>query len=261
MMNTLILIVATVILGASAQPGTVQICWRDSYAIGVGTIPKGCDPDHELNGALCYQDCHADYYGVGPVCWETCKPNMTDGGVFCYGDGQSEYTKKSYGRGVGTIPKCADGYTEYLALCYKNCDSGWTDVGPVCWHNGSGNPNYTEPCRLDITGKLNITAHRLGWLNVTVAYGKTPGDCTELRSNLGYLEQGSAACISWAIKCITEGKWISPSGDCQQDIIYVVQKLYQTRLCQIITTTSGPTTTAGSTSAPTTITTTSQTSV
>ena len=45
--------------------------------------------------------------------------------IFCW--------KKTYGRGVGTVPKsCGD--NEYDAgLCYPHCREGYKGVGPVCW--------------------------------------------------------------------------------------------------------------------------------
>ena len=42
--------------------------------------------------------------------------------------------KKSYGRGVGTMPNCCSSKPDNDAgLCYPNCKSGYNGVGPMCW--------------------------------------------------------------------------------------------------------------------------------
>ena len=42
--------------------------------------------------------------------------------------------KKSYGRGVGRLPKDCGANKEYDAgLCYKLCPKGYRGIGPVCW--------------------------------------------------------------------------------------------------------------------------------
>lgn len=42
--------------------------------------------------------------------------------------------RRTYGRGVGTVPKsCADGAELKAGLCYKHCKHGYHGVGPVCW--------------------------------------------------------------------------------------------------------------------------------
>ena len=37
--------------------------------------------------ALCYPECNAGFYGVGPVCWKSCEGKLlTDGGAICCTD-------------------------------------------------------------------------------------------------------------------------------------------------------------------------------
>lgn len=44
--------------------------------------------------------------------------------------------KKTYGRGVGTVPtECSTDYDKDAGLCYKKCPSGYKGVGPVCWQS------------------------------------------------------------------------------------------------------------------------------
>ena len=44
--------------------------------------------------------------------------------------------KKTYGRGVGTVPTdCSTDYDKDAGLCYKKCPAGYKGVGPVCWQS------------------------------------------------------------------------------------------------------------------------------
>jgi hypothetical protein len=93
-----------------------------------------CKPEEELNGALCYPKCKAGYHAVGCcVCSYDCPPDMLgDAGVSC--------TKKSYGRGAGTVPQCpppliADETGGPAGLCYPQCKTDYHGIGPVCWQN------------------------------------------------------------------------------------------------------------------------------
>jgi len=52
------------------------------------------------------------------------------------GDESQLCWKKSFGRGVGTVPtQCSTGYDKDAGLCYKKCPSGYAGVGPVCWQS------------------------------------------------------------------------------------------------------------------------------
>lgn len=95
------------------------------------SCPKG-----QVNDAgLCYPPCDPGFTGVGPLCWPQCPKNWVDIGVSC--------TKPSYGRGVGTIPTgCPVGQEKDAALCYPNCQTGYSGVGPVCW--GECPENFTD---------------------------------------------------------------------------------------------------------------------
>jgi len=44
--------------------------------------------------------------------------------------------KKSYGRGVGTVPTdCSSTQDKDAGLCYPKCPAGYKGVGPVCWQS------------------------------------------------------------------------------------------------------------------------------
>ena len=55
-------------------------------------------------------------------------PPMGDEAQLCW--------KKTFGRGVGTVPgQCSSGYDKDAGLCYEKCPSGYAGVGPVCWQS------------------------------------------------------------------------------------------------------------------------------
>lgn len=143
---------------------------KDSYGRGVGVVPTLCPAGHEMDGALCYPDCRANYNGVGPVCWEICAAGYTDDGATCRRDvhifaknssgcpplnlccascpaGYVDdgcfcrrpahiYGKDSYGRGAGDPPSvCLMGAELDAGLCYPYCREGYSGVGPVCWED------------------------------------------------------------------------------------------------------------------------------
>ncbi|MGZ8184634.1 MAG: metallophosphoesterase [Methylobacter sp.] len=144
---------------ASCYKNIIDWYWKDSYGRGVGSIPSSCPAGKENQAGLCYTLCSSGYTGEGPVCWQTCPSGSIDTGAFC----DSSFTKKSYGRGVGTTPTvCAAGQENQAGLCYTPCPSGYTGVGPVCW----------KPCDADFTDTgafCNSTINR-------DSYGRGAGD-------------------------------------------------------------------------------------
>lgn len=107
---------------------------KHSYGRGVGTIPGSCPVGQDYDAGLCYPQCKSGYYGVGPVCWQGCPSGYADHGATCYKHLFSWFWKSSYGRGVGKIPGSCPGGQDYDAgLCYAQCKTGYSGVGPVCW--------------------------------------------------------------------------------------------------------------------------------
>ena len=107
-------------------------CAKPSYGRGAGRIPSDCDEGKELNGALCYPKCRAGYHNVGCcICSPDCPAELgTDIGVSC--------TKKSYGRGVGTIPECSSNQVWDSGLCYPPCDVYYQGAAFLCWWKNDG---------------------------------------------------------------------------------------------------------------------------
>ena len=94
--------------------------------------PSGC----EMDGAIAYPTCKPGFRKIGCcICSPSCPEGFTDTGATC--------VKTSYGRSAGTIPNgCAAGQQNDAGLCYKNCNAGYSGIGPVCWGNCPGNmPN------------------------------------------------------------------------------------------------------------------------
>ena len=98
-----------------------------------GVLGK-CRPDYNFEAGLCYPPCEDGYDGVGLVCWKQCDPGYVDDGALCRKNADI-FAKKSYGRGVGTIPSCSGSEDYDAGLCYPKCGSGYTGVGPVCWQD------------------------------------------------------------------------------------------------------------------------------
>lgn len=98
----------------------------------LGGARRRCERDHgagncEQNGLIIYPKCRSGFHNVGCcICSPNCPAGMTDIGVSC--------AKRSYGRGVGTVPtRCPGGKENDAGLCYVPCRSGFSGVGPVCW--------------------------------------------------------------------------------------------------------------------------------
>ncbi len=74
-----------------------DICWKDSYGRGVGTIPTVCSDGGGVNDAgLCYEPCREGYKGIGPVCWQAgCPAGFGDDGI------GTCWKPEPYGRAAG----------------------------------------------------------------------------------------------------------------------------------------------------------------
>jgi hypothetical protein len=73
-----------------------KFCLKPTYKRGAGTVPDKCEDDKDEDAGLCYDKCAPRFKGVATTCWGVCGGETTDSGTFC--------TKKTYGRGAGTIP-------------------------------------------------------------------------------------------------------------------------------------------------------------
>jgi len=141
----------------------LPFCWKDSYGRGVGRIPgrvSDCPPTYTNNGLTCGRgadsiwapsktaDCPSGYTNMGVSCFQpastygkscsyapfhfskrSCdKPGYTDMGCYC-------------GKGPKTISinnaKCPKGYFRRVAHCYKECPSGYRNMGLTCFRGVS----------------------------------------------------------------------------------------------------------------------------
>lgn len=100
-----------------------------------------CEAKHgkgncEQKGAVIYAKCRAGFQqgAVVTQCARPCPDGWTDTGTGC--------TKPSYTRGVGQAMTCAAGLQEDTGLCYQNCPTGYTGVGPVCWQQCKGDQRW-----------------------------------------------------------------------------------------------------------------------
>lgn len=83
------------------------------------------------------------------MCWQQCPSGYVDTGVFCSPKGLNFFkkltiAKKTYGRGAGTLMKCADNLVLDAGLCYQKCEDNHKQVGPICWKNCQG--TYSVDC-------------------------------------------------------------------------------------------------------------------
>jgi Tectonin domain len=124
------------LISTSAAPGGFQIQrWAagqwiatDAGGTGVAAGPGGALYVMKDTGALVSRSGGAATPAPGapaPVAG-TAPPPVGDEGQLCW--------KKSFGRGVGTVPtQCSSGYEKDAGLCYSTCKAGYKGVGPVCW--------------------------------------------------------------------------------------------------------------------------------
>lgn len=115
-----------------------KFCWKKSYGRGVGTIPNSCKGGKHYQNGLCYDPCKSGYSGNGPLCLQNCPRGYKNHPLSCYKNLLKWFFKKSYGRGVGTIPTGCGNNDYDAGLCYKNCREGFYGVGPVCWKRCTG---------------------------------------------------------------------------------------------------------------------------
>lgn len=160
-----------------------------------GLCYNACNAGYGAAGPVCWQNCPSGYTDTGALCHYSaksltanlqrtgchvdspfgcivpamgCPSGYTNAGVFCALNTPSvpagysgltglDLTKKSYGRGAGTIPDQCPGGQLDAGLCYSNCKAGHSGVGPVCWQGcpggkincGAGCANSTTTCVTD----------------------------------------------------------------------------------------------------------------
>lgn len=125
--------------------GEGPVCWSGCPA---GYVDRGptCHINMELSFPSSWENvCHRGLFGE---CWwireARCPSGYTTVLGVCYLTARStpagfsgtylDPMKNTHARGVGTIPSnCGSGKQYDAGLCYNNCRSGYSGVGPVCW--------------------------------------------------------------------------------------------------------------------------------
>ncbi|HEY0706051.1 MAG TPA: hypothetical protein VGG33_04605, partial [Polyangia bacterium] len=149
------------------------VCWKNTSGRGAGRVPSNCGSKENdaglcypqcregFNGVgpVCWQRCPDGYKDDGALCrrdaviiasdngscpWfdkcgltfrrgcSKCPDGFENDGCTCRKDVHI-FAKRSYGRGVGSLPGCDANDEKDGALCYRACGAGFDGNGPVCW--------------------------------------------------------------------------------------------------------------------------------
>ena len=125
------------ILGFSAQAfgQSMDFCWSDTSARGVGTIPIACGPDQEKNGALCYPRCQPGFVSDGVAgCIQTCPAGATNDGLFCGWPSYkaAEYPAWDEGRCRANHPTGCWQTVPVIGVWVEHCRAGYRHVAGFC---------------------------------------------------------------------------------------------------------------------------------
>jgi len=194
--------------GLTLASADADICWKDSYGRGVGTVPKSCARGQERIGLLCYPKCGWGKKRFGFDCHSVCPSGWSNQGLFC--------RRSEYGRGAGYPWKFGDkafslngararckranprGCEKYGEIIYPKCKPGYSNFGccicrpkvPNCRAYGL-NPGIDLSC----AKKVVIGRPRTGICRSREE--KDAGLCYP-KCNAGYTGIGP---VCWAQKC------------------------------------------------------------
>ena len=140
---------------------TVQadVCWKNSYGRGIGTVPLTCPDGTVKSGLLCYPQPEPGYNVVAGIYSQSCPPDFRDDGLFCakpaaYGRGAgypwkfgdrafslddararcaSDNSQGCDTDGAVVYPKCKPNFHAVgCCTCSPDCPAGMTDIGVSC---------------------------------------------------------------------------------------------------------------------------------
>jgi hypothetical protein len=142
-----------------------------------------CEADHgrgqcEFWGAMAYPKCKAGYEAVG-CC--ICRPVVPDCDGLGLGGRLDLSCAKKVVIGDPSVGTCAAGEEEDAGLCYRQCEPGYSGVGPVCW---AGAPKDWVECGMGAAKDSSTCA------TIVVGQVQTVG---QLAFNIATLGEGSAA--------------------------------------------------------------------
>ena len=130
--------------------------WRDDVLVcRLAEYSRGTEytwlPGDPLNNDGMYRRCEADHgkgncEGTG-IIYPKCKEGYTPFGIICHPNSTPDCAalgflpsnldlscaKKSIIGPKPILPGCGDGFQNDAGLCYKDCDTSYDGVGPVCW--------------------------------------------------------------------------------------------------------------------------------
>ena len=95
-----------------------QACFKNAYGNGFGFPLHACASGTVQDGLLCYPSCKTNYYGVGPVCWETCKSDSYR--HRCTMQSNRYLLAKAVVAHYGADCGCREGYTDFGMYLYSS---------------------------------------------------------------------------------------------------------------------------------------------
>jgi hypothetical protein len=132
-------------LTLGAQSANAEICWKDSYGRGVGTIPNACPAGFSATGfGTCSKDCPAGFRNDGLFCAKPAAYGRGAGYPWKFGDAafnldparsrcKNENPQGCEKDGAIIYPVCKPGYTKVgCCVCSPICPAGMTDIGVSC---------------------------------------------------------------------------------------------------------------------------------
>jgi hypothetical protein len=128
-----------------AATATPDVCWKDSYGRGVGTIPNACPAGFSATGfGTCSKDCPAGFRNDGLFCAKPAAYGRGAGYPWKFGDAafnldparnrcKNENPQGCEKDGAIIYPVCKPGYTKVgCCICSPICPAGMTDIGVSC---------------------------------------------------------------------------------------------------------------------------------
>ncbi|MGH8029645.1 MAG: hypothetical protein ACREO3_06905, partial [Arenimonas sp.] len=131
----------------------------------------------ELSGALYYPKCKAGYTGYAFVC----RPDTPNCAALGLGGQFDLSCAKNVVIGDPGVGSCGPGEEEDAGLCYRQCEPGYSGVGPVCW---AGTPNNWVGCGMG-AAKDDMTC-----ASIVIGQVQTVG---QLAFNIASLGSGTGA--------------------------------------------------------------------
>lgn len=119
--------------------------WKFGDSLNDSGMYKRCEGAHgkgncEKNGAIVYPKCKPGYSAVG-CC--ICRPNPPNCSAMNLGGRLDLSCAKIVKIGDPVTGTCGAGQQKDAGLCYSNCKSGYSGVGPVCWSKAP-QPTWVE---------------------------------------------------------------------------------------------------------------------